>query len=108
MVLLAGLMIWDRESAFAGNLRGKVVDREGHCSQNTRVELCVWNASLSKWVPVAFAVTGKDGFYYFTNVTQGQKVLLRVQGQLYPSPESPIAVANLRENVYQDIEPIVR
>ena len=107
LVLLTGLMVWDRENALAGNLRGKVIDGQGHCSQNTRVELCVWNATLSKWVPVAFAITGKDGFYYFTNIAKGQKVLLRIRGQYYPSAANPILVEDVRENSYQDIEPIV-
>ena len=81
LILLTGLMISARENAFAGTLRGKIVDRDGHSSQNTRVDICVWNAGINQWVSVAFAITGKDGFFYFTNLAAGQKVLLRIRGQ---------------------------
>lgn len=106
LILLAGLMVAARENAFAGTLRGKIVDRDGRCLQNTRVDICVWNAGTNQWVSVAFAITGKDGFYYFTNLPAGQKVLLRIRGQLYPSSASPILIGNIPGNTYQDVAPI--
>jgi len=107
LVLIAALIIMQSANIFAGPLRGRIISRDGRPASNTRVELCIWNAALNQWVSVAFALSGNDGFYYFMNVQPGQRVLIRIRGQYYPSLTGPLLVQNLPGNAYQDIAPVV-
>jgi hypothetical protein len=95
-------------AAWATNLRGRVlrfdpVAKTYNPLVNARVDITVWNGT--KWVETGYAMTGKDGFYYFVNFSPGAQFRVKVLGKSYP-PQA-LFIQNILPPYYQEIPQIV-
>jgi hypothetical protein len=87
------------------NLRGRILHKDPNGANpipNMRVDLYMWNGS--EWVDWAFAITDKDGYYYFLNYDKDKRFYVSVLGKYYPP--QPLTVQNIQPPLYQDIPTI--
>ncbi|HZY39687.1 MAG TPA: hypothetical protein VFE53_23690 [Mucilaginibacter sp.] len=86
----------------ATNLRGQIVQNvNGHYqpAANVRVDLVTWNGAA--WTSYSYALTGADGFYYFSNFPPGMRFLLLVSGHYFP--KAPQTINAEPPGTYQDL-----
>jgi len=109
VTLLAMIIFGGTAQTFGGNIRGKVINKNNNAVANIRVELCQWNETLKRYIPVSFAITNNEGIYLFVNIRAGLRVVVQVNGRLYPAQPLTItdnAAQQTGKTPYQDIPPI--
>lgn len=93
-------------AASATNLRGRLMRTVGGKSTplaQTRVELLFWNGT--GYDNKGYAITDNDGFYFFVNISPGQKFCVLVLGRYYPA--APLVVQGIAMPNYQDLPLII-
>ena len=107
-LLLTLLFLGGAAQPFGGNIRGKIINGNNSPVANMRVELCQWDETKRQYTPVSFAITSNDGIFLFLNIRTGQRIVVKVNGKLYPA--QPITVIDAGnpagKPAYQDIPPI--
>jgi hypothetical protein len=108
LVVFVYCLLFFSATALATNLRGRVLRYDPSTKNytpliNTRVEIHTWDGK--NWVQSAYAMTGKDGFYYFVNLHPGAQFKVQVLGKFYPP--QPLFTQNLQSPHYQDIPQII-
>lgn len=92
--------------AHATNLRGRLMRSVGGRNSpltQTRVELLFWNGK--GYDNKGYAMTDNDGFYFFVNISPGQKFCVLVLGRYYPA--IPLVVQSIAMPNYQDLPLII-
>ena len=86
----------------ATNLRGQILQGSVNGAKpaaNVKVDLYIWNEG--QWVNWAYAITDKDGFYYFLNFDKDKTFYIAVNGKFYPP--KPLTILDIQPPQYQDV-----
>jgi len=102
------LLVLSKQDVMATNLRGQIVRYNPNTRSyfplgRVRADLWIWNGV--QWLPVAYYITGDDGFYYFLNLIPGTIFKIQVFNNFFPP--QPLTVFGINPPYYQDIPWII-